>query len=132
MARKINAPRVHAVPNTLKPNREYKPRLMPGCYPHDGYWAAIQKMANRMSVSQQKYGDVEAVAWSGSDTLASLKKRLDLYEQTGNTEWLLDVANLAVIEHLVPQRPNAHFRATDTDESPGLVGRPETKGSNSL
>lgn len=95
-------------------------KLRPEVYPRDGYWDAIQKMANRMSVSQHKYGDLESNYPTPKNSLKTAKERLDLYYSTGNTEFLLDAANQLVIEHLFPTHKNAHFRATDSDESPGL------------
>ena len=35
---------------------------------------------------------------------------------------MIDVANFAMIEYMYPRHPNAHFEATDSDASPGLVG----------
>lgn len=118
------------VNNTLKPDRNFNAKLRPGCYPHVGFWKLVQQMANRMAISQQKYGDIEEVPRIGTDVLGSLEQRLEKYRTTGNIEWLLDVANLALIEALTSQHPKVHFRATDSDESPGLVGRPGTAGEN--
>ena len=50
----------------------------------------------------------------------SAEERLRLYRETGNTEWLVDLANFAMIEYMHPSHPQAHFRATGGDESPGL------------
>ncbi len=78
---------------------------------------------NRMVMSHYKYGWVsETYGERLADAIKSLEKRLELYKETGNTEFLLDVANFAMIERMYPQHINAHFRATDSDESPGLVG----------
>lgn len=81
----------------------------------------VQAMANRMAVSFHKYGAVADAYPAKVDALASLHDRLDLYERTGNTEWLVDAANFALIEFVHPRHPDAHFRATDSDESPGRV-----------
>lgn len=81
----------------------------------------IQGMANRMGVSYYKYGAVREGYPVALDAIASLKQRLDKYEETGNTEWLIDVANFAMIEFMFPGRVNAHFKGTDSDESPGRV-----------
>jgi uncharacterized protein YjgD (DUF1641 family) len=81
----------------------------------------IEKMKNRMVASFYKYGPVAKNA-ENTDEIKSLKDRLKLYEETGNTEWLVDVANFAMIEFTYPQHPKAHFRATDSDESPGVHG----------
>ena len=85
----------------------------------------VQKMKNRMLVSYHKYGPIKQNAGAGLVAIiASLEKRLALYKDTGNTEWLVDVANFCQIEYQYPQHPNAHFRATSSAESPGVVGEP--------
>ena len=78
---------------------------------------------NRMIASYFRYGPIKENAQAGMvDEIASLEKRLALYKQTGNTELLIDVANFAMNEFMYPQHPKAHFRVTDHDESPGVVG----------
>jgi hypothetical protein len=79
----------------------------------------VQGMADRMAVSYCKYGAVAQAYPSRVDAIASLKQRLERYERDGNTEWLMDVANFAMIEFMRPRHPKAHFRATDSKESPG-------------
>jgi hypothetical protein len=79
--------------------------------------AFVQGMADRMAVSYCKYG---AVKDAGKvDKIASLRARLERYERDGNTEWLMDVANFAMIEFMHPRHPEAHFEATDSKASPG-------------
>ena len=87
----------------------------------------VDKMKNRMIASYYKYGPLALNVHRKNkednvDVIASLKERLRLYEQTGNTEWLVDVSNFAMIEFMYPQHPDAHFRATDSKESPGVEG----------
>lgn len=82
----------------------------------------ISLMNNRMIMSYYKYGPVSKSYPELADAMASLEMRLQKYKETGNTEFLVDVANFAMIEFMKPKHPNAHFRATDSDESPGLVG----------
>lgn len=79
----------------------------------------VQGMRARMAVSFHKYGLVADA--TATDKIASLRKRLEKYEETGNTEWLMDAANFAMMEFMQPGREDAHFRATDSDESPGRV-----------
>jgi len=79
-----------------------------------------QGMVNRMEVSFHKYGKVMD-AKGKIDEIACLEKRLQKYKETGNTEWLMDVANFAMIEYM--HRGTEFFRSTDSDESPGLVHR---------
>jgi hypothetical protein len=79
----------------------------------------LQGMVNRMCMSFFKYGKVKDAYPARVDAIASLKKRLEKYERDGNTEWLMDVANFAMIEFMHPKHPEAHFRSTDSAESPG-------------
>lgn len=82
----------------------------------------VRKMKNRMITSFHKYGPIDINARLGNDAIKDLKKRLNLYEETGNTEWLVDVGNFAMIEFMYSHHPNAHFRSTDSSESPGVDG----------
>lgn len=82
----------------------------------------IQKMRNRIIVSHYKYGWISESYPEIADAIASLEQRLELYKQTGNLEHLIDVANFSMIEYMRPRHQNAHFEATDSDKSPGLVG----------
>ena len=79
----------------------------------------VQGMADRMAVSFCKYGLVADAYPSKVDAIESLKKRLDRYAETGNTEWLMDVANFAMIEFMHPRHPEAHYKPTDAKDSPG-------------
>jgi hypothetical protein len=81
----------------------------------------LQGMIDRMAVSFHKYGAVADGYPDRVDAMASLKMRLDSYTETGNTEFLMDVANFAMIEFMRPRHPEAHFRPTDSDESPGRM-----------
>lgn len=108
----------------MKPDFRWKPRdLRPYVYPNEEYWLAVQGMANRMAVSEHKYGVARDTIPSQRVALDSLQARIDLYWETGNTEWLLDAANMCVLEAIYPSHSEAHFRATDSDESPGVVYR---------
>ena len=78
----------------------------------------VQGMADRMSVSFYKYG---AMASADIDVRATIAMRLDRYAETGNTEWLIDVANFALIGFVHPTHTDAHYAATDSDQSPGRV-----------
>jgi hypothetical protein len=79
----------------------------------------MQGMADRMGMSYYKYGPVANAYPDMVDAIASLKMRLALYVETGNTEHLMDVANYAMIEFMHPSHPKAHFKATDSSNSPG-------------
>ena len=75
----------------------------------------LQKKA--MVMSYYKYGKINQNHKQDNlmDAVSNLKKRLERYEETGNTEFLVDVANFAMIEFMCPQHPKAHFKGTDGD-----------------
>jgi hypothetical protein len=91
----------------------------------------VQGMANRMAVSYHKYGPVSEAYPEKVDAIESLKTRLKLYLEggeikgqkiaPGNTEYLIDAANFAMIEFMHPKHPKAFFKVTDSDGSPGRV-----------
>jgi hypothetical protein len=81
--------------------------------------AFVQGMKDRMIMSFFKYGPIADAYPHKVSSLESLQKRIDKYMETGNTEFLIDVANFAMIEFMRPAHPNAHFRSTDSGESPG-------------
>lgn len=87
----------------------------------------VRKMENRMVASFYKYGSLESNCnrkhkEDNTNIIESLEVRLEKYKEDGNTEWLVDVGNFAMIEFMYPQHPKAHFRATDSKESPGVEG----------
>lgn len=79
----------------------------------------VQMMANRMVVSFHKYGPVADGYPHRVNALESLRQRLKMYLDTGNTEYLIDAANFAMIEFMCPSQKDAKFEATDSDGSPG-------------
>ena len=90
----------------------------------------VQGMADRMAVSYFKYGPVHEAYPGKVDAIASLVKQLKKYQETGNTEWLMDVGNFAMIEFQHPKHPRAHFRGTDSNESPRRKWHGEIDQSN--
>jgi hypothetical protein len=85
----------------------------------------VELMRNRMVAGFYRYGPRSENA-GRIDELASLRKRLEKYEETGNTEYLVDAANIAMVEFMQPQHPKAHFRTAEHHEHSGLVGTPVT------
>jgi hypothetical protein len=81
----------------------------------------LQGMLDRMTVSFYKYGPVVEGYPTRVDAVQSLQMRLERYAETGNTEFLIDAANFAMIEFMRPRHPEAHFKPTDSSESPGRM-----------
>lgn len=78
---------------------------------------------NRVEVSFYKYGPAKDNFSTGNvNAIATMEKCIEKYNATGNTEYLCDAANYAMFEFMYPQHPKAHFRATDSGESAGIVG----------
>ena len=78
----------------------------------------IQGMVDRMAQGYYTYGHIKDAR--KQDFRRSLEARLRKYKLDGNTEWLIDAANFLMIEFMYPRHPDAHFRSTDTNESPGV------------
>lgn len=83
----------------------------------------LQKAFNRTGVSYHKYGPLAENFPDNRTGIDQVKQRVALYEETGNLEWVVDALNYCLIELLLPSHPDAHFRATDSDESPGAVNK---------
>ena len=68
-----------------------------------------------MIMSYYKYGPVkdDYSKYKCINAIESLKLRLEAYEKSGNTEYLADIANFAMIEFMYPQHPNAKYIPTD-------------------
>lgn len=79
---------------------------------------------NRVELSYYKYGPARENFGSGRvDAIGSLELCLDKFKKTGNTEYLLDVANYAMFRYMYPM-PGEFFKATDSKYSAGTVGTP--------
>lgn len=70
---------------------------------------------SRMCTSYYKYGPMvdNYKMHKTIDALKSLQIRIDKYLETGNTEYLVDAANFAMIEYMYPSVPGAKFLGTD-------------------
>lgn len=79
---------------------------------------------NRVEVSLYKYGPARVNFGSGLvDAIGSLELCLEKFKKTGNTEYLLDVANYAMFRYMYPL-PGEYYKATDSKDSAGTVGTP--------
>ena len=68
-----------------------------------------------MVVSYYKYGPMNDnyEKYKCMDALANIEKRIAKYKETGNTEFLADVANFAMIEFMHPSVEGASYKPTD-------------------
>lgn len=73
----------------------------------------IQQMRNRMLMGSFRYGrDADPKKWR-YNLLAGMRKKFLAYEETGNIEHLIDLANYCHMEFRRPSRLLAHFHAED-------------------
>lgn len=93
----------------------------------------VRGMKSRMLVSYHKYGPIASAYPHKINALHSLEQRLRKYKETKNTEYLIDAANFAMIEFMLPALDGAYFAGTDDSGSPGRIlrktGKP-TKADN--
>ena len=70
---------------------------------------------NMMVVSYYKYGAMKDNydKFRCMDALGNIEKRIQKYKETGNTEFLADVANFAMIEFMFPSIKGAKYIPTD-------------------
>lgn len=81
----------------------------------------LQGMVNRMLTSYHKYGHVKDAVAVGVDCLASCQQRIRKYQETGNTEYLMDAANYLMMEFMFPSVEGAHY--DPESRSPGRTLR---------
>ena len=69
-----------------------------------------------MVMSYYKYGPLREnyEKFKCMDAIGNIKKRLQKYEETGNTEFLADIANFAMIEFMYPSIEGAKYMPTDS------------------
>ena len=69
-----------------------------------------------MIMSYYKYGPLcdNYEKYKCMDALGNIEKRIAKYKETGNTEFLADVANFAMIEFMHPSIPGAKYTPTDS------------------
>lgn len=66
--------------------------------------------------SYYKYGPalLNYHSYKCMNAIENIRKRLQKYEETGNTEFLVDVANFAMLEFMYPSIEGAKFVSTPT------------------
>jgi hypothetical protein len=76
----------------------------------------LQGMINRLAVGYHRYGplDPHRAHW-----IETLELRLKMYKDTGNIDFLMDIANFAMFEWRFPQHPEAH--SDPNAKSPGII-----------
>ncbi len=81
------------------------------------YSEKFDKIRKEMMVtSYYKYGPLKEnyEKFRCMDALGNIEKRIQRYKETGNTEFLADAANFAMIEFMYPSIKGAKYIPTDS------------------
>jgi hypothetical protein len=82
----------------------------------------ILKMKNAIEMSHYKYGWASKTYPELAQAVKCVQERLDLYEKTHNKDFLIDIANFAMLEYLYPSYKDSKYVPMDSKDSPGLAG----------
>lgn len=84
-------------------------------------------MRNRLVMGALRYGKLHAKDKPQYDRVKSMIKRLNKYNESGNMELLVDVANLCLLEFEECNHPNKHFYSIDDGEHVSLINNKPCK-----
>jgi hypothetical protein len=82
----------------------------------------LQGMLDRVGQGFFTYGSVVEMGHT-KDYRKNIDRRLEEYDKTHNTEFLIDAANFCMLTFICPNDPRAFFKTTSETESPGSVER---------
>lgn len=110
-------PREHFASNLWRwkagvPETEYVP------IDHSAQWSPAfeQLMRRRLILGAYRYGVIGASCKPQYNRTEACIRRLAAYQESGNLELLVDVANLCLLEFVEGKHPRRHFHATDDTE----------------
>lgn len=75
-----------------------------------------QLMRNRLLIGAYRYGRLGDLNKPQYDRIKGIQMHLTLYQESGNTEHLVDIANIALCEFVEGDHPKKHFRSVDDGE----------------
>lgn len=70
-------------------------------------------MRNRLAMGYFRYGALSKQKKGEYDNISSIIARLMMYKKTGNLEYLVDSANICMVEYLNGNHPKRHFHSVD-------------------
>ena len=79
----------------------------------------VEGMRARIVTGCFKYGFPDETV-KQVDRWETIKARWQKYVETGNTEYMMDIASFVMVEFMFPRHNKAYFAPTDSDGSPGL------------
>lgn len=82
----------------------------------------VAKMKNAIEMSHHKYGWASKTYPELAQAIKCIQDRVDAYNKTHNKDYLVDIANFAMLEYMYPMFKDAHYTPGDSDKSVGLGG----------
>lgn len=82
----------------------------------------VVKMKNAIEMSHHKYGWASKTYPELAQAIKCIQDRVDAYNKTHNKDYLVDIANFAMLEYIYPMYSDAHYTPGDSDKSVGLGG----------
>lgn len=82
----------------------------------------VVKMKNAIEMSHHKYGWASKTYPELAQAVKCIPDRVDAYNKTHNKDYLVDIANFAMLEYMYPMHSDAHYTPGDSDKSVGLGG----------
>jgi hypothetical protein len=80
-----------------------------------------QLMRNRLIMGAMRYGRIGVPGKPQYDRIESIIKRLSKYRDSGNKEFLVDAANLCLLEFVECHHSKAHFHSIDDGEHAKVI-----------
>ena len=80
----------------------------------------VSKMKNAIETSHYKYGWASKTYPELAQAVKCIEDRVKAYMKTHNKDYLVDIANFAMLEYLYPMFSDAHYTPGDSDKSVGL------------
>ena len=82
----------------------------------------VEKMKHAILLSHEKYGWMSETYPELAQAIKCIDDRVKAYMETHNKDYLVDIANFAMIEYMHSMFPDAHYTPGDSDKSVGLGG----------
>jgi len=82
-----------------------------------------QLMRNRLMVGSLRYGRIGGSNKPKYNRVESMLKRLQKFNESGNKEYLVDVANLCLLEFEECTHPNQHFESVDDGDHVTIINK---------
>lgn len=76
---------------------------------------------NRLIMGRFRYGLFNRTTETNYNRTKDSIRRIKEYEKTGNLEYLVDAANMLMIEYEHSSHPNKHFEATDDGQHAKII-----------